>query len=128
MIHTYLDQIKQIRTEANQLLPLAKRVYGNSKYAEFRKAVLEWTIGHVHKRDRKLLKLVKTAVVRNDGKVHIEMSKLQPREAMTLSFLKMALFAVDLDAPLEHLFNSYAQQLGSLMMLSGQTNGTKVKG
>jgi hypothetical protein len=100
-------------------MPTGSRFLKSRKYAEFRKAVLEWAVGAVHGKDKKLLTLVRSAVIQDDGKVHIT-DKLPPREFMTLSFLKMALFGVDPDVPFGILFNNYAQQLGALMILNGQ--------
>lgn len=119
MIHNgYLDRIRLIRQWADELLPVEKRtkLQGSETYAKFRRAVIERALSEANP-DPKLLEIVHAAHIRDDGKVHIPMKKLNPRTAMTLSFLKMAFFGADRDVPIEILFNNYTQQLGVLVML-----------
>ena len=114
----YLDQVREMRHWADDLLPVKKRVEvrGSQKYAEFRRAVLLATLRKVNP-DPGLVKLMKHAKICADGKGHIPTKKLSPRRAMTLSFLKMALFGAR-DVSLDVLFGSYAQQLGTLVMVN----------
>jgi hypothetical protein len=117
----YLDQIRAIRQWADDLLPIAQRVKlnGSLKYAEFRRSVVERVLREVNP-DPGLLEIVQGASLETDGKVHVPIKKLDARQSMTLSFLKMALFGADRDVPLEILFSNYTQQLGALVMLNKQ--------
>lgn len=121
----YFNTLQEIRDWSFAALPAENRHRRSHKYAEFRRAVLEWALEAVHKGDKALLEIVQTAEVGADGKIHINISKLDPRDVMTLSFLKMALFAYSssMDVPIRVLFDNYAQHLGTLMILNGKHVG-----